>query len=594
MSRILRINGVITDITESVNINLSYKSPIFGDLQKLSANTSLTIKLPLTAQNRALFQNVNLLGVQHALPYDYVRVDYEEDGLIIIDNGVGYIHNIGESIDLSVVFGGLASFTNIKDAKLNEMPIPVEEGQIDWGSGMFADEASASDIMFLPFDYGQGVCTSGSSDKIEYAHPSLRVSKILSWINQAYDLKLASIGEDLIVPCVTKNRRDDYGFPIVYKETTYQVLPIAGIYYVQTSKNFTDGSFSFKILDVDDVYPAITFPNKALFRIKAKVKFGVTWIEIADIYVKFDDSDKSWYKKGVDYEDALEIDIPANKIINFGFKVPDEYKNLTIAELKYSVKLCSDHLTLSEKFDTLYNLPKIKVVDFIKGLMQLNGVFPYLTPDGIGYISVETVYENLNKAIDWSDKLTKIENVGFRFGDYAQENTITWAEDETVSEQASDKGTLVVDNRTIEKEKECIKLPFTASDDTTPNGLYGNAIIPMYTTSYDKEGVADIEFQEVKPRILMESRVGRGLIAGRFVNSMRLTGENGIVSTKYAKYQEVIKKPKTAKCEMILTAKDIASLDLTVPIYVEQLAGYYAVLSVLTKDGLSDVELLKL
>lgn len=589
MSRILRINGVITDITESVNINLSYKSPIFGDLQKLSANTSLTIKLPLTAQNRALFQNVNLLGVQHALPYDYVRVDYEEDGLIIIDNGVGYIHNIGESIDLSVVFGGLASFTNIKDAKLNEMPIPVEEGQIDWGSGMFADEASASDIMFLPFDYGQGVCTSGSSDKIEYAHPSLRVSKILSWINQAYDLKLASIGEDLIVPCVTKNRRDDYCMP-------YELG--AGDGYFNYTKPNKTGNFKYKVVKVPDQWgkehDAIVFSSDSTLLISI-----VLTLAEAGIFTKIDATSfritrngvEEYYDLGSDIEKkVLSIDVKRDEIIQIGW----QNTGFMVYKADLTLNLGGDKLTTGEKFDTLHNLPKIKVVDFIKGLMQLNAVFPYLTPDGIGYISVETVYENLNKAIDWSDKLTKIENVGFRFGDYAQENTITWAEDETVSEQASDKGTLVVDNRTIEKEKECIKLPFTASDDTTPNGLYGNAIIPMYTTSYDKEGVADIEFQEVKPRILMESRVGRGLIAGRFVNSMRLTGENGIVSTKYAKYQEVIKKPKTAKCEMILTAKDIASLNLTVPIYVEQLAGYYAVLSVLTKDGLSDVELLKL
>lgn len=242
-------------------------------------------------------------------------------------------------------------------------------------------------------------------------------------------------------------------------------------------------------------------------------------------------------------------------------------------------------------FPICYNLPKVKIIDFVKFLAAITGTFPLqMATDGIvEFVPLATIWNNKAEAKDWTRRLlpqtgeNKPKNMEFTLSDFAQHNYYKWKKDKYVS--GSYDGDLQVANETLSTERTVLEFPFSATD--------GNNV-PMYTgkestssTTTDDDGP---EYSACTDRILRLGKDSDGNAVGYFDINMQ-----EILNDKYKEVAETLQYAKVVKETMRIRDIELLEFDETKPVFLAQYGAYFAVNSIKSDaNGLAEVELLKL
>lgn len=238
---------------------------------------------------------------------------------------------------------------------------------------------------------------------------------------------------------------------------------------------------------------------------------------------------------------------------------------------------------VNNRFYFVPNLPDIKQIDFLKSITSMLGLFAIPSDkDTIKFIKFDTVVENKSNAVDWSNRLISAyfdktpQDITYTLDDFAQHNRFLYKEDDDV--KGNYDGDIVVDNQTLDYERDAVELPFSGCD--TRNGV---AYIPIY--SYDSNG--ELEYDDsASPRILLLSE-NKGIFSG-------LEWET-LLSEHYEQYKSIISKPRVIVEYIRLTSVELQMLDLSVPVYLSQYGSYWVIISVKTKkNDICEVKLLKM
>ena len=244
-------------------------------------------------------------------------------------------------------------------------------------------------------------------------------------------------------------------------------------------------------------------------------------------------------------------------------------------------------------FPIAYNLPNIKIIDFVKFLAAITGTFPLqMAKDGVvTFVPLSTIWGNTNKAVDWTRRViaqgaeNKPKNIDFGVTDYAQHNYYKWKEDDTVTGDYD--GDLQISNKTLDKSREVMTFPFAGTD--------GNRI-PIYTkgdstTNSDGSTVeGEPQYKACKDRILRLVEGSNGKAAGVFDINMQT-----ILNTKYAELINTLQSAKVVKETMRVRDIDLLEFDETKPVYLAQYGASFAVMEIKSEsNGLAEVEMLKL
>lgn len=249
------------------------------------------------------------------------------------------------------------------------------------------------------------------------------------------------------------------------------------------------------------------------------------------------------------------------------------------------------------RFPVVRNLPEIKQSDFLRGLMQMNGVFAQAKDANvIDFVSVSDVIANKSKALDWSDKLDNQscnfavpESMEFQLSGFSQKNSCRYENDDDVKDiPKPSEYCMVVKDQTIPVEpNELVTLPFS---ETIVKG--GSAYLPLYkmfTTKVDGKDVVDYNYATLGNRILLPNGSGNKTYAtfdGLSWDSLK---------SKYTGYQSVILSPRVLRVKCRLSDYDLSVLDFTIPVTFKQFGNYYIVLNVKSSSsGLSTCELLEI
>lgn len=237
------------------------------------------------------------------------------------------------------------------------------------------------------------------------------------------------------------------------------------------------------------------------------------------------------------------------------------------------------------KYFTIPNLPSIKLIDFIKSIAYMLGVFAVPGENNdIHFVSFDSVIENKSNAVDWSSRILLNDygdvarNISYQLNDFTQKNWFRYKEDDDVT--GNYDSFIVVDNRALVYERDAVSLPFSACD-----ALGDVASIPLY--SYNDDG--ELEYDSgVNPRIVLYDSETRSCVF------YPLRWEE-LIQQHYASYQEVVRQPKVVKEQVLLSAPELAVLDLLKPVYIRKYGSYFAIVNVKTKENnISEVELLKI
>lgn len=595
MKEELYIKGESVDLGDS-EITLNSKSNLLGDISKITASNSYTIKLPRTNKNIRLLDFPDVAGHESYMMRDYFNAEYYRNGVKLFDAKAVLISCSEDGFDVVLTWGMSEKFIQLMndDKSIQEFA----DESLQWNSASTYDYGLTPDRSYPQHGYipmNTGIDVDSNRDKI-FVHPSASVKVLLDKIEYVYGMNLSFPSdvmekiELLYIPLVSQKRNPklNYFYGELYAtHSIYEALIIdqkmhINIVYLDLKYNYVlkideAGSYTFNVNltrgseHSTDLRPFIRIGRPSSSPIGDFIK---------SIPLKINDNNIYYNGKITITEDDVKNG-GVNVVIYSYSTLNNNYTNrISIFKDDYS-----GTLVYGETYPIGSNLPNIKVVDFIKQICWLFGLFAIKSDTGVSFIPVNKIIDNKNKAVDWSKKLVPTgwtaEETSYTFGDFAQKNYFRYEENENAK---SADGYMVVQNKTLDNEKDLVKLPYTSGGD---NGDMSS--VPYF--KWNDEG-KNIDLVDCGDRIMyLHYESGTGEYPKLSFKGLSF---NEIIPEYYTLYQDLIKYPFVIKDTFRLTEIDLKNLDYTIPVYIERYAAFFAIISIKSQGDYSECELLKL
>lgn len=617
----LYIDDKLVDLGDA-NISLNFKSNLLTDISKIVSNNSYTIKLPKTAKNLALIECAGSPYSGTKFPYLNHRGRLLRNGVEIISDANVVLTGVDDSINIALSWGAGSNLQNLikGDKKLTDLSYNVDNvnERVIW-------KKEERDI-YLHVDYG-----FREGEPSVWYHPAVSAKWVLDKISKdsgiTFDIPSEQwqMIEKLRIPLLTKNDAGE----LIRKSTITMPINRVGAGFgdsavsykvawfrmdMTSQSNITHcGKFETRRLD-DQGYEQETSAFKAnvsnaRINVKGDLKIRVTSPNgVPDglcfaIILRFDNEllsvspERVQRVSGNDYDVYYHLDNQSdiitaqNLYVDFALRGGPSgivFHNNPSGSVTFSTEVDEVKLQIDNpnegKFYFVPNLPEIKQIEFVKSLMQMLGLFA-LSSSGniIKLVSFDTLLGNKSKAVDWTAKVVTAykyptpRKMEYRVENAAQRNLFIYKSDNTV--RGNYDGEILIDDATIEVEKDVAKLPFAASDERS-----GLASIPIY--SYNDKG--EIEYNKVEPRILIKHGTAN---IGRFAGLAWPT----LISKYYGSYKQIMTRAKVITEQIRLSDIDLRDIRMDVPVYIGQYVSYFAIIDIKTKgDSICDVKLIKI
>lgn len=593
MKEELYIKGESVDLGDS-EITLNFKSNLLGDISKITASNSYTITLPRTNKNIRLLDFPDVAGHESYLMRDYFNVEYYRNGVKLFDAKAVLISCSEDGFDVALTWGMSEKFIQLinDDKSIQEFA----DESLQWNSASTYDYGLTPDRSYPQHGYipmNTGIDVDSNRDKI-FVHPSASVKVLLEQIEYVYGMTLSFPSdimekiERLYIPLVSQKSNPKYNY-----------------FAVKFGNYLAD--FSFEFLQTNSIPGAYLFQGSTYQPFSIVISnTSIEWYlsinirtnqdnEGSFVLVVFSDSEYNKLHEFKIYTDtkgshSYNGRIPFN-ISDYDLIRISAYGggNVIIDKESSNIILKNPNITENIKYGTYYpvgsNLPNIKVVDFIKQICWLFGLFAIKSDMGVSFIRVETIIDNKGNAVDWSKKLVPTgwtaEETSYTFGDFAQKNYFRYEENENAK---SADGYMVVQNKTLDHEKDLVKLPYTAGGDNRDMSS-----VPYFKWSDDG---TIVELEDCGDRIMyLHYESGTGEYPKLSFKGLSF---NEIILKYYSSYQDLIKSPFVIKDTFRLTEIDLKNIDYSIPVYIERYAAFFAIISIKSQGDYSECELLKL
>lgn len=588
----LYIKGESVDFGDS-EITLNFKSNLLGDISKITASNSYTITLPRTNKNIRLLDFPDVAGHESYMMRDYFNAEYYRNGVKLFDAKAVLISCSEDGFDVALTWGMSEKFIQLMndDKSIQEFA----DMALPWNSSTTYDNGLVDGQLSHGYiRHNAGIDVDSNRDKI-FIHPSVNCMRLLEEIASYYGLTMdwgsyKQYIELLYLPLISQKASSKYNF---FEANITGTLD-SDIKYVKfTQINRVDGiniSNTETYGDVVRIYETsldweldiLIYTNKHNTLNVVELAFYSNAQYIKSLQISSNDIGLCAYKGVIPFDITEYSNITIRIRINNG---------ALLGIIKSYIKIFSEDVQ-SVSYNQYYpigsNLPDISVVDFIKQICWLFGLFAIKSDTGVSFISVNKIIDNRDKAVDWSKKLVPTgwtaKETSYTFGDFAQKNYFRYEENENAK---SADGYMVVQNKTLDYEKDLVKLPYTAGGD---NG--DMRAVPYFKWSEDG---TTVELEDCGDRImqLVISFDSQGKEDAR-LDFSDLKFQNRVSRFGLSSYQDLIKSPFVIKDTFRLTEIDLKNLDYTIPVYIERYAAFFAIISIKSQGDYSECELLKL
>ena len=592
MKEELYIKGESVDLGDS-EITLNFKSNLLGDISKITASNSYTIKLPRTNKNIRLLDFPDVASHESYMMRDYFNAEYYRNGVKLFDAKAVLISCSEDGFDVSLTWGMSEKFIQLMndDKSIQEFA----DMALPWNSSTTYDNGLVNGQLSHGYiRHNAGIDVDSNRDKI-FIHPSVNCMRLLEEIASYYGLTMdwgsyKQYIELLYLPLISQKASSKYNF---FEANITGTLD-SDIKYVKfTQINRVDGiniSNTETYGDVVRIYETsldweldiLIYTNKHNTLNVVELAFYSNAQYIKSLQISSNDIGLCAYKGVIPFDITEYSNITIRIRINNG---------ALLGIIKSYIKIFSEDVQ-SVSYNQYYpigsNLPDISVVDFIKQICWLFGLFAIKSDTGVSFISVNKIIDNRDKAVDWSKKLVPTgwtaKETSYTFGDFAQKNYFRYEENENAK---SADGYMVVQNKTLDYEKDLLKLPYTAGGD---NG--DMRAVPYFKWSDDG---TIVELEDCGDRImqLVISFDSQGKEDAR-LDFSDLKFQNRVSRFGLSFYQDLIKSPFVIKDTFRLTGIDLKNIDYTIPVYIERYAAFFAIISIKSQGDYSECELLKL
>lgn len=598
----LYIDGAKVDMGES-GVSLEYRSNILTDISKIVSNFSYTVKLPKTKNNLRLIECAHMPSAVSSFPYLPHVGTLLRDGVQIVDGANVVLMSVSDTIEIALSWGNATGFSKIIEfeGNLDGLDYGVDD-YIFWRYDISPDE----DVPIINYGFR-------TTEKHVTYHPVVSAKWILDKIQSQFNVNLLfpsdklDILQSLKIPLLKKEDAQKHvdanrvtltlsGLNKTDGALRYYQLMFYGLVQSYYIEYYNDGSFisafkpNFKNLqlnysiDCSLVYVGSAYKNGGYLDIvDADTGEILDQVNAYEVFDKGNDNYECHFKKD------LSLD-PYDKTIYISTTVSksgDDSVRMVSGFITLEAKVSEVGADIGEynKYFTIPNLPSIKLIDFIKSIAYMLGVFAVPGENNdINFVSFDSVIGNKSNAVDWSSRILLNDygdvarNISYQLNDFTQKNWFRYKEDDDVT--GNYDSFIVVENRALVYERDAVSLPFSACD-----ALGDVASIPLY--SYNDDG--ELEYDSgVNPRIVLYDSETRSCVF------YPLRWEE-LIQQHYASYQEVVRQPKVVKEQVLLSAPELAVLDLLKPVYIRKYGSYFAIVNVKTKENnISEVELLKI
>lgn len=592
MKEELYIKGESVDLGDS-EITLNFKSNLLGDISKITASNSYTIKLPRTNKNIRLLDFPDVAGHESYMMRDYFNAEYYRNGVKLFDAKAVLISCSEDGFDVALTWGMSEKFIQLMndDKSIQEFA----DMALPWNSSTTYDNGLVNGQLSHGYiRHNAGIDVDSNRDKI-FIHPSVNCMRLLEEIASYYGLTMdwgsyKQYIELLYLPLISQKASSKYNFfeanitgtldsDIKYVKFT-QINRVDGI-NVSNTETYGDVVRIYET-SLDWELDILIYTNKHNTLNVVELAFYSNAQYIKSLQISSNDIGLCAYKGVIPFDITEYSNITIRIRINNG---------ALLGIIKSYIKIFSEDVQ-SVSYNQYYpigsNLPDISVVDFIKQICWLFGLFAIKSDTGVSFISVNKIIDNRDKAVDWSKKLVPTgwtaKETSYTFGDFAQKNYFRYEENENAK---SADGYMVVQNKTLDYEKDLVKLPYTAGGD---NG--DMRAVPYFKWSEDG---TTVELEDCGDRImqLVISFDSQGKEDAR-LDFSDLKFQNRVSRFGLSYYQDLIKSPFVIKDTFRLTEIDLKNLDYTIPVYIERYAAFFAIISIKSQGDYSECELLKL
>ena len=631
----LFIDNKEVEMGGEVGIYLTYRSNIMnGDISKILGNNSSTIKIPHTLHNASIIENAQMVTSDTRFPYIKHTADVVRDGITLIHKAtIILLKTTPKEYEISLVWGASEGLRQM--AGENEK-LPSLASHLNIPDKLWTYNASGTED-FPEAIYG--FVRRQDNGKYWY-HPVVSVGAILGAIQTKYGASFRISEtmmrdlEELVIPILRSATPKQTIRFIKYQGNNNSGAHIDWDYIDDTKYNQGDMFVlnDIKLSHMDVSIIASGYTTTAVAETQRLIQDAYYISVTKKVTTTSDDG-----KTQVDYTEIAEI--PCTKItpqqgisssyFDIEFKADitediDTFNNLDEIHFNFAQRpvpgtpndkwvpfvitwyesaqanlvFNQDQITLGGMYYIGNNLPEIEIMKFLKGIMQMLGIFAYMDSGGsISMLDYPTFFARKAEAQDWSEYLCMTatdasEEQEYEPEGFYQKNLVQYKDDD--ANKGMD-GSFLVQNETLEAEGEYITLPFTSVATIDNYEKPGIAKIPMYKQVNEDEGVwnptTEREDDAAKNVYVLRNRYSS---SGYYLSREGLDWDI-LLETSYQGIIQSVQQAHYITATFYLDTVALQRVDFGYPIYLQQYASYFAIIEIKTKaNNLAEVKLLKL
>lgn len=602
MTEEIYIDGALLELDRSlVNVQLIYQSPFLVDFQQIVSNRTTQVTLPRTSHNMAA---IGYAGTQVVSDYAYRRhtVIYKRDGVQLL-RGIATLLGIKSSgITMCFTWGNVTAIQTLFDTSLRALTLTRPYCNYP---------ATNPENRMLYIQYGGGRQGVGVAVK-----DVLAAMETQCGVTGLQALADTEDGRQYALALTGRNgdTRTKELQGAVYGVPTARMWEAANLFYLTTLVGDGDSDphgylNEYGIMDVSGTSTLRVRMQGTLDNLQYGTAYKKQTMKLVG------DDGNGW-----DYDNGVTIAVPTAVGQQGGVNIMrytcnydqtidvSGYERVCIAITadvgNYNPQLSNVNMTYDvlipdpdQPEEVIYgtgltaypvalNLPDMTCGQFIKNLLWMQGKFAY-NADGrtFALVGFNELAANKAKAVDWTEKVnmpgSRPEEFNTTLQDTAQRNVFRWAEADDY-DNTQYEGVLETEDETIEQEREYCKSAFALSPTDR---------IPVWTLN-DGEWDYDGDGQPMRMLIGKTSLLFHAQMQARYDDQLRW---QWILDNRYGPYADIIRRPEQLKVMAVLTTYDLYTLDMTVPVYLQQTGHYYLIRTLTVKDGeQAEAELIKI
>lgn len=634
----LYLNDFLIDLSDDNPLALSFAINNLADVKNQNSNTSNQFKIPLTVNNRKVLGIRDTVGMISNLPYSKYTAKIIQDGIEILPIGFAELNGIDDDFASITVLSGNVDFFDLLTGKIYEMGLLFSPYQHLWNmDNVFNSQSKTEGWLYPIIDYGD------FTDNFQDLHIDVRNLRPSFYLHTAIELigKITGFemtGSLLNIPLYKKLiiafANDDFEHGTNFSTLTDNLSSVATNGALQPiNKDIIDGRINFnsnivntsgsynpsnsvytakEVMTIDvalkytlqcnDVYHGGSQPSILIRLIKNAN--GVE-TEIAENRHYATDDARSLGRSG-DYIFYNDQELTAKVSLNTGDQLYAVYhsdpgtnriQGSIYGGAKISFTNNKSNVVYGQHVQAERIFPDITQKDLLKDTFQKFGII--CSTDNynrkITFATFADIVSNIPIAHDWSQKVVdQGKSVTFKLGDYAQNNYMIYKEDDAIN-PLKGKATIVIKDQSLPFETTLIESVFAPTNGRIYFGGTCPQIIKIDITDDTKEFKI-----KTSPRILIDRKfnlldIDKTITLTDGITTRILNGEVSIpyfdeleesLSFDYLKkhyyheLEQVLTQTKKIVRYFMLSAIDIANLNLLTPIYLTQESAYFYISSI--------------